>query len=166
MLQNYQRNDKIVIYAENDIKSEIIAEKINQLRTKNPHLFSENKCIPLLDKKNGFIGYGKEKIGNYVQTPVGIACGRTNNEYMADILFSSIVAGFDENISGTSSGHEIGPTKRMSEYLKIYDEMLPEQKNNIINRSKEIFLQICREGNISTIYTPIKNLELDNIEHL
>lgn len=69
-------------------------------------------------------------------------------------MLQSIVAGFDDNISGTSSGHELSPDERMSEYISIYGEMILEKRNAIISKSKEIFLQICRENNVNTIYTP------------
>lgn len=164
-IKNYQRNDKIVIYAENDKKAEIIAEKIKNLRIKYPNLFSENKFTPLLPKKYGFIGYGKEKYNNQAKTPVGIASGRTYNEYMSDILCKCIIAGFDDNISGTSAGKSVEPEKRMSEYVRIYSEMLPEQRNAILSKSKEIFLQVCKAHGVNTIYTPVVTRNLNEKEH-
>lgn len=162
-IKNYQRNDKIVIYAENHAKAEIIAEKINSLRLKNPHLFSTTKTAPLLPKKCGFIGTAKNQIGFHVKTPLGYASGSTYNDFLSDILFQSIVCGFDDNISGTSSGHDLDSEERMSKYASIYNEMILEQKNEIINKSKDIFLQICRENNVNTIYTPVS--EKQNEQH-
>lgn len=163
-IKNYQRNDKIVIYAENDSKSEMIAEKIKQLRLQYPYLFSENKTMPLLPKKYGFIGYGKEHPYNHAKTPVGVAAGKTYNEYMSDILFQSLVSGFDYNRSGASNEHSIDVEKRMSEYVKIYSEMLPEQRNAILGKSKEVFLQVCRDNRVNTIYTPVLEQELGGNE--
>ena len=154
-IKNYQRNDKIVIYAENHAKAEIIAEKINSLRLKNPHLFSTTKTSPLLPKKCGFIGTAKNEMSFHAKTPLGHASGSTYNDFLSDIMFQSVIAGFDDNISGTSNGHDLTPEERMSEYASIYNEMILEQKNAIINKSKDIFLQICRENNVNTIFTPI-----------
>lgn len=166
IIKNYQRNDKIVIYAENAEVAEKMAERIYQLRLKHPELFSETKTMPLLPKKYGFIGYGKETRGAHAKTPVGIASGKTYNDYMSDIMFQCIVAGFDDNISGTSSGHIDSPEERMSEYVKIYENMLPEQRNAIISKSKEIFLQVCKGSRVNTIYTPVveeeRQLNTDN----
>lgn len=50
-IKNYQRNDKIVIYALNHAMAETIAQRINELRVRNPNLFSTTKTIPLLPKK-------------------------------------------------------------------------------------------------------------------
>lgn len=159
-IKNYQRNDKIVIFSESEREAEMIAEKIRELRIKYPNLFSEKKAMPLLPKKYGFIGYGKETYNSYAKTPVGIASGRTYNDYMSNIMFDCVVAGFDENICGTSTGHSIGPEQRMSEYVKIYNEMLPEQRLEILNKCKTFFLQVCKENGVNTIYTPFVENEL------
>lgn len=153
-IKNYQRNDKIVIYAVDHKMAEIITEKINALRLKKTKLFATVKAVPLLPKKCGFIGVGKENRGASAKTPLGYASGRTYNEFLSDIMFQSIVAGFDENISGTSSGHDSNPEERMSQYVSIYNNMIPDQRNAIISKSRGIFLQICRENNVNTIYTP------------
>lgn len=154
-IKNYQRNDKIVIYAVNHKMAEVIAEKINALRLKKPELFATVKSVPLLPKKCGFIGVGKNNSRASAKTPLGYASGRTYNEFLSDIMFQSIVASFDENISGTSSGHNINPEERMSQYVSIYNNMIPEQRNAIISKSRDIFLQVCRENSVSTRETPI-----------
>ena len=139
--------------------TEFIAKKINELRVEKPELFSTVRTMPLLPKMCGFIGVGKEELHQHAKTPIGYAAGSTYNDYLSDILFQSIVAGFDKKLSRTSSGHELSPEERMSEYISIYHEMIPEQKKEIINKSKEIFLQICRDNNVNTIYTPTSTRE-------
>ena len=52
----------------------------------------------------------------------------------------------------------------MSEYVKIYSEMLSEQRNAILGKSKEVFLQVCRENRVNTIYTPLLEQELSGNE--
>lgn len=159
-IKNYQRNERIVIYTVNHVMADRIAERIKELRLRQPSLFSTTKTVPLLPKKYGFIGIAKDEFyAHQAKTPLGYAAGKTYYEYLSEIMFQSVVAGFDDNISGTSSGHELSPDERMSEYISIYDEMIPEQQQEIINKSKEIFLQICRANNVKTIYTPTNGRE-------
>lgn len=158
IVKNYQRNDRIVIYAENHAKAEQISEKINELRRSNPQLFSTTKTLPLLPKKFGFIGIGKEKRGVAVKTPLGITAGATYNDLLAEVMFNSVVSGFDIEMSGMvlsqDTGEKTPQSERMRQYAEVFDKMSPEQKNRIISNSRDVFLQVCRENNVHTVYTP------------
>lgn len=147
-LKNYQRNDKIVIYAENHNMAEKICESINMLKNNNPKLFNGIKEIPLLKKENGFMVCANKKYGEYVETPVGIASGNTYNDYISDILYQSVIAGFDNELNVFGKNYEL--SERMREYSRVYPEMSDEQKTSIISNCKKIFEEVCKEANIKT----------------
>ena len=77
-----QRNDKIVIYAENHSVAEKMAMRINELRVNRPELFHTDKIIPILPKKYGVLGIGNKRRGEYAKTPVGDATGDPYNDYL------------------------------------------------------------------------------------
>ncbi len=151
--KNYQRNDKIVIYAENSIMADRIAEEINLIRDKKPDLFSTNKAVPFLPKKCGFLGIAKEKRGASVQTPLGYASGRTYNDYLSDIFYQSIVAGFDKEFGINSNNCKESPEERMKQYTSVFSDFSNEQRTSVLKNCKDIFLDVCTKGKVKTIYT-------------
>lgn len=161
-IKNYQRNDKIVIYAENPIKAQKMTERINELRTEKPELFAAIKNTPILQKKHGFIGTAKNAMHFQAKTPLGYATGRTYNDFLSDVMFQSVVAAFDNELSGTSSEHDSYMEERMSKYASVYPQMISEQRNNIINKSKLAFLQICQENRINTAYSVFPGKQQDS----
>lgn len=150
--KNYQRNDKIVVFAENHEMADRMADEINELRYKKPELFSNTKKLPFIPKKYGFIGIGKKQLGEYAETPVGTAAGRTYNDYMSEIVCHSVVAAFDTCLKMGPETSEEPITVRMGEYSRIYPEMQPDEKQQILQKSKEIFGNICHENGIKTAY--------------
>ena len=162
-IKNYQRNEKIVIYAEDHDKAEIIADLINQLRIKQPQLFSTTKVNPLIPKKYGFIGIGKELDNDYAIFPSGVASGVTCNDYMADIMLQSIVSGFDEHFKIDYNNCTESISERMTQYVSIFSEMKEEQKKEILGQCKQIFLESCKKSKVNTVYTPIADVQ-NNID--
>lgn len=162
-IKNYQRNDKIVIYAEDSIKAQKMAEKINELRTENPELFTAIKSTPILQKKLGFIGTAKNTMHFQAKTPSGYATGRTYNDFLSDVMLQSVVSAFDNELTGTSSGHDSYIEERMSQYVSLYPQMIPEQRNDIISKSKLAFLQICQENRINTTYRAFTEKQQDSL---
>ena len=73
IIENYQRNEKIVIYAENHGVAVKIAEQINRIRSKKPELFSSTKTLPFIPKLHGFIGIAENVINKHTNTPLGEA---------------------------------------------------------------------------------------------
>ncbi|MBR3002535.1 MAG: hypothetical protein IKF38_03095 [Clostridia bacterium] len=153
-IKNYQRNDKIVIYAENHAKAEIISDLINQLRMKKPQLFSKTKVNPLLPKKYGFIGMAREKARDCAKFPSGVAKGVTYNDYMADIMYNSIASGFDKYFEVDYNNCEENIEERMNQYMPAFLDMMEEQKEAILKECKQIFLEVCTKDKVNTIYTP------------
>ena len=151
-IKNYQRNDKIVIYAENSVMADRIAEEINLIRSKRPELFSSNKTVPLLQKKCGFIGFAKEKKGDSVETPIGVASGRTYNDYLSDVFYQSIVSGFDKEFGIDSNNCKEKPQERMKQYASVFSDFSDEQRNSVLKKCKDVFIDVCQKGNVKTIY--------------
>lgn len=154
----YQRNDKIVIYAENHDDCIKIADAINRLQSQYPKLFIEIKPLPLLPKANGFVSVAPNIDYKTITTPVGKIYAETYHDLLSKIMVNSIVAGFD-------SYHGIGPyTKntpvmdKMHQYVDEYVsglEYLPKEVlNQMIQECKKSFIDICTQNQIDTIYTP------------
>lgn len=157
-IENYERNEKIVIYAENHAIAERIADEINQLRNKKPQLFSTTKVNPLLPKKYGFIGIAKEK-HEYAVTPAGHASGKTYNDYMADLMYKCILSGCDRHFEVDYNTCDKKESERMKRYVEAFKNMEEGQKKTIVNVCKEIFYNTCKEYNVDTVYTPVINSE-------
>lgn len=158
IIKNYQRNDRIVIYAENSSMANKIAEIINEIRNDRPELFEGSKSVPMLQKKFGFIGCAKEKRGANVQTPLGFAYGRTYNEYLSSILYQSIVSGFDREFSVDPSNSKEEPEMRMKQYIDVFPKLSKEQRASVLKKCKDYFMDICSRGKVETVYT--KNTEI------
>ena len=151
-IKNYQRNEKIVIYAENHEMAEKIAEKINQIRINNPELFSGNKTLPFMQKKYGVMGIGVKKIYEYAKTPLGEVTGKTYNEYIANLLYTCIIAGFDKEM-GVDENNKESLEERMGIYSKLYSKMSTEQKASVMGNIKKTYEEVTKENNISTVYS-------------
>lgn len=166
----YQRNDKIVIYAENHDDCIKIADAINRLQSQYPKLFIEIKPVPLLPKANGFVSVAPDVDYKVVDTPVGKIHAKTYHDLLSKIMVDSIVAGFD-------SYHGIGPyTKntpvmdKMHQYVDEYVsglEYLPKEVlNQMIQECKKSFIDICTKNQIDTLYTPQnKQVEIEKKEN-
>ena len=160
-IKNYQRNDKIVIYAENPYNAEKIATKINELRSEHPELFSFDKTLPFIPKKYGFIGFASKKSTDFAQTPLGTAGGSTYNDYISDFLFFCIISGFDKYYGIDSLSNQDHLKERMIRYAKQYQTMGKSEKDIILCKIKEIFEQVSRENNVHTSYfTPVRKDDL------
>ena len=147
-IKNYQRNDKIVIYAENEEKAKEICNAISLLKLKNPKVFKGIKKTPLLKNQDGFMVVTSKNLYNYVQTPVGTAAGATFNDYISDILYNSVIATFDKELKIDNNKKKYRLDERMREYSRIFSEMEDEQKNRIIKNCKDLFVNLCNEANI------------------
>ena len=164
-IKNYQRNEKIVIYAENHEKAEMMADAINQIRLENPKLFSRKKIIPLLPKKYGFIGIGKEQPGQHARFPSGIASGKTINDYMADMMLNSVISAFDDYFDQDANISEESNEERLKQYMEVFPQM-GDCQQEIIGRCENIFMDVCSKSKVNTVYPPVidteKNIDKDN----
>ena len=149
-IKNYQRNDKIVICAENEEVAQKITEKINEIRKQKPEIFSSKKLLPFLPKKHGIMGISSEKNYRCAQTPLGIATGETYNDYISNVLYKCIISGFDTSLR-TKRTQTL--EERMKNYTKMYNNMTPEQKASVIYNIKKIFENVCMRNNVNTVYT-------------
>ena len=156
-VKNYQRNDKIVLYAENSDVADRLAEEINLIRSKKPELFSNNKPLPFLPKKCGFIGFAKEKRRAAVETPIGHASGITYNDFISDIFYQSIISGFDKEFGVNSKESIERPNYRMKQYAEVFPQLSKEQRESVLKNCKDIFIDVCTRGKVETVYT--KNIE-------
>ena len=146
-LKNYQRNDRIVIYAENREKAAKMCDAISLLKRNNPKIFKGIKKIPILPNQDGFMVVTSKKDNQYVQTPIGTASGVTYNDYVSDVLYNSAILACDKEF-GIDSNDDYSLRERMSEYARIFPEIEDEQKKRIILNCKKIFKELCKEGNI------------------
>ena len=153
IIKNYQRNEKIVIYAENHEIAERIAQRINEIRSRNPELFSSQKTLPFIPKKLGIMGIVSKRQTDFARTPVGIAAGKTYNDYISDLIYKCIITGFDEELELDSQAHQDNLEERMSTYANIYQDMEEGQKARIMRNIKRTFEQVCRESNVNTVYS-------------
>ena len=149
-IKTYQRNDKIVIYAENEEVAQKITEKINEIRKQKSEIFSSKKLLPFLPKRHGIMGISSKKNNEYAQTPLGIATGETYNEYIANVLYRCIISGFDTSLR-TKKTQTL--EERMKNYTKMYNNMSPEQKASVIYNIKKIFENVCMKSNVNTVYS-------------
>lgn len=158
VIKNYQRNDKIVIYAENPHMAELIAEQINELRREHPELFSSEKTLPFIPKKYGFIGFVSKKSSDYARTPLGIASGSTYNDYISNLIFCCTISGFDKYFGIDSHSNRDNVEERMIKYAELYQNMTQTEKSVILRNIKEIFEQVSRDSNVQTSYfTPVES---------
>lgn len=146
-LKNYQRNDRIVIYAEDHEMAEKMCNAISLLKQNNPKLFKGVKGIPILPNRDGFMVVDEKKSGQSVQTPVGTASGDTFNAYVSDILYESVISGFDKEFE-IPKDDSSSLSERMAEYSRIFPEINEEQKNKIILECANIFKSVCKDANI------------------
>jgi len=157
-IKNYQRNDRIVIYAKDHRKTEMFAEEIKELRREKPELFSTTKSLPLLPKKHGFIGIARGDSLFCAKTPFGILSAQTYNKLLANVMFESVVAAFDMEKFGyvlINGSEETTPIdERMRTYVENFDKMSQKQRDDVVNCGAELFVDFCRDNNISTVYTP------------
>lgn len=159
-IKNHQRNDKIVIYAKNESVAQLMAEKINQIRAIHPELFSAKKTLPFLPKKYGMMAITSDK-NLFAKTPLGNVIGSTRNDFMSEVLFQSIIVGF-ERYSRTDPARETRSYgERISQYLDVYTHMNDKYKVIALNTMAETFMQICKENKIDTVYNEHTN-EHDN----
>lgn len=149
-LKNYQRNDRIVIYAENHEKALDMCNAISKEKRKHPKLFEGVKPTPLLENVDGFMVLAdKNRHKLHVKTPVGDAAGRTFNDYVSDILRCSIISAFDKELGVDTGKYMYTLEERMDEYANIWPEVdNEEQRARIIKDSANLFRSLCKEADI------------------
>lgn len=149
--KRYQRNDKIVIYTDNEIDKERIISSIIELKRSKPELFSSKKRIPLMPKINGFIGCVKQG-KNTINTPLyDYVPADTYNSKLAKMMehcmISSIIDVFsrDEKIYDYMNGY-YGDDP--IECLKAFGMMDQSQIKQVVGLFKEQFIKYCEKSNI------------------
>lgn len=163
-IKNYQRNDKIVIYSKDSNMTNTITEKINELKKEKPNLFSEDKYLPMMPKKYGFIGVVGNNKFESIDTYMGTITGETYNEYMSNIMSNSILIGFDKTIGVDK---DIKSTnEQLATCVEKFNKLNEKGKKEVIENSGKMFKKICAVKNIDTVYTPVnnKNLEVNQEE--
>ena len=162
-IKNYQRNDKIVIYAKNQEKALQYAEAINEIRKEHPELFLSQKkvpnMLPFIPKAYGIMGIAAKKPADYIRIPAEetgegeyYINGSTYNEFIANLFEYCIVAGFDEAVGQfKDKTKDVG--KRMDYYASEYSSLNQNEKAIVHGKIKRIFEKICIANNIKTSYT-------------
>lgn len=150
--KRYQRNDKIVIYTDNDIDKERIISSIIDLKRKKPELFSDKKKLPLMPKINGFIGCIKQG-KNTVSTPLyDYVPADTYNSKLAkimeDCMIYSILDVFsrDEELYDYMNGYYGDDPV---ECLRAFGMMNQSQIKQVVERFKQDFIECCQKSDIA-----------------
>lgn len=149
--KRYQRNDKIVIYTNNEIDKERLISSIIDLKREKPDLFSNRKKLPLMPKVNGFIGCIKQGKSE-VSTPLHkVKYADTYNSKLAtimeDCMISSLrdISARDEKMFDAIDGYFGEDAK---EYLKTFKMMNPEQIHQVVEMFKSQLVECCARSNI------------------
>lgn len=151
-IKNYQRNDKIVVYAENQEKAEELALAISKIRETNPELFLTQKKLPFIPKKYRMMGMATKSPAAFINTPLGPINGVTYNEYIANVFQYCIVAGFDEAV-GQFEDETKDIDEKMAYYARGYSSLNQNKKAIVLMKIRRIFEEICKANNIKTAYT-------------
>ena len=149
--KRYQRNDKIVIYTQDEIDKERIINCLTELKRQKPKLFSDRKKLPLIPKVNGFIGCVKQG-KSVVSTPLYAAkIAETYDKKLAsimeDCMISSIreVSVIEERRFDAIEGY-FGEDPK--EYLKAFSIMGQDQVNQVVQIFKTQLIECCEKSNV------------------
>lgn len=155
---NYERNDKIVIYAETGIAKERIINAVKELKSEQPKLFSGGKQLPIIPKIDGFIGHVKQGDTNSIATPLQDQGkgGRTYHDKVSQIMEDSItysirkVALKDPVLKLALQQHS--DEYKLADHLNIYHSMSEEQIDEVTGQAKAQFIEFCQKSNVPISY--------------
>lgn len=159
---NYLRNDKIVIYCEDDDKKTKITTMIDEIAAKQPKLFNANKEIPFMPKSSqskfvstpGITQHGRYIVYNSSGGNLNRAIVNTYNNILAEALQESFVIStslasdkcYSERDEKT--GTLLATSERVKEGLDVFYNLDEESRKEIVGTMKTILPDICKANNI------------------
>ena len=174
--KNYLRNDKIVIYTEDDIQKSSMIDILKEIQSENPELFNPKNQIPFMPKINGaryISSAGKQKKGRYCiykdfSGELTKSVINTYNNVLAEALQEAFVISTEltcksfYSIRDEKTNNIVAPEDKIKECLNNYMNQNIEERQKIISAMKYVFEELCEKNNINiySILLSQMNLQL------
>lgn len=160
---NYLRNDKIVIYCEDDGQKSKISGIVNETAKAQPELFDEGKTIPFMPKlpesrfisSPGITQRGRYTVYNSSGGNLRRSVVNTYNNVLAEALQEAFVISTTLNVDKSYSekddvtGSLTTTSERMKESLDCYERMDEHSRASVIKVMKDLLPELCKANNIA-----------------